>query len=109
MTDDWPTPKWLMQYFKNFYDPCPLNGTDGLIKPWGSPSFINPPFSKISEFVEFSLLQPKPQVWFVPFRPDTAWFQKLIENGGQACYFTNRLYRGSNFASCLIFVDDEDW
>ena len=49
-SDNWATPEALYSELNkkyNFdYDPCPLNGTDGLTKEWGKRNFVNPPYSR---------------------------------------------------------------
>ena len=48
--DNWATPpdvyKALDDEFHFDYDPCPLNGTDGLVSDWGKSNYINPPYSR---------------------------------------------------------------
>jgi hypothetical protein len=41
-SDNWATPK----EFNFDFDPCPLNGKDGLILDWGQSNYINPPYSR---------------------------------------------------------------
>jgi len=49
-SDNWATPKSLYdelnQEFNFDFDPCPLNGKDGLLIEWGLRNFINPPYSR---------------------------------------------------------------
>ena len=49
-SDNWATPKAfydeLDAEFHFDYDPCPLNGTEGLVGEWGQRNFINPPYSR---------------------------------------------------------------
>jgi hypothetical protein len=60
MNDDWKTPKWLMEFFKDYYDPCPVNPTfDGLKIDWKSPSFVNPPYSNVLEWVKKAIEESK--------------------------------------------------
>jgi len=33
--DDWRTESWLLDYFRDWDDPCPNEGTDGLLREWG--------------------------------------------------------------------------
>jgi hypothetical protein len=37
------------------FDPCPINGTDGLIISWKDINFVNPPYSLLKEFVQKAL------------------------------------------------------
>lgn len=46
--DSYATPKWLMQLFRDYDDPCPLNRNpsyNGLNKEWGAETYVNPPYS----------------------------------------------------------------
>jgi phage N-6-adenine-methyltransferase len=49
-SDNWATPKAfydeLNDEFHFDYDPCPINGTEGLNSEWGQRNFINPPYSR---------------------------------------------------------------
>jgi len=54
--DDWATPKEfydkLNKEFSFDFDPCPLfSEFDGLSIDWGKSNFVNPPYSKLREFV----------------------------------------------------------
>ena len=56
ITDDWCTPKELydsLNYEFNFdFDPCPYHSTfNGLEVEWGKRCFVNPPYSKVKEFL----------------------------------------------------------
>lgn len=55
-SDDWATPKSLYSYLIDklkWFDPCPLNSKfDGLKIEWQQKNFVNPPFSKIKEFIK---------------------------------------------------------
>jgi hypothetical protein len=49
MNDNYATPKWLMDIFKDWYDPCTLSKgefrmQDGL-GDWQDRTFVNPPYS----------------------------------------------------------------
>ena len=58
-TDKWGTPpalyKTLDDEFHFNYDPCPLDwkegDPDGLTTDWGSSTFVNPPYSKVSKWI----------------------------------------------------------
>lgn len=115
-SDDWATPKWLYDYFlnKGFVDPCPLHcERDALRDEWlHDRYFINPPFSKIADFVD-KVLDYANWATFVlllPVRSDTRWFRKLADFGFSFLFFTKRLQFGGSkqyapFPSCLAYCN----
>ena len=55
-TDNWQTPPELYaeldKEFNFNFDPCPLNATvDALTIDWDKRCFVNPPYSKVKEFL----------------------------------------------------------
>lgn len=61
-SDNWATPKIIYKKYmmENYYDPCPLNSEfDGLICEWKEKNFVNPPYSRIKEFVHKSIIEHK--------------------------------------------------
>ena len=116
MNDDVATPDWIMNHFKNHYDPCPYknNNPVGLIENWESPSYVNPPYSKPLKWVEKAILESKKGVDVVMLLrvdPSTKWYKLLIENKAHICYFNERVkFKGyenksSNFATMLAFLE----
>lgn len=114
-SDDWSTPEWLYSVFMKagFVDPCPLNCEDDAFSLWWSGDlFINPPYSGVSEWVDFGISHLRHDkfrsVWFlVPARTDTKWFRKVIDFGSDVVFITGRLKFGLSdnpapFPSCLI-------
>lgn len=59
-TDKWATPKDLYEKlddeFKFNFDPCPIDwkptDPDGLIIPWGTSTFCNPPYSEVAKWIK---------------------------------------------------------
>lgn len=52
MTDNWETPGWLMELFKDWFDPCPINADfDGLDCGWQDKTYVNPPYSSPLKWV----------------------------------------------------------
>jgi hypothetical protein len=48
LSDNYNTPKWIMDLFENWFDPCPLNPNpqiDGLNIEWRDKTYVNPPYS----------------------------------------------------------------
>ena len=54
-TDDWRTPSKIYKKFMNlgYFDPCPYQANfDGLKIEWKERNFVNPPYSKLREWVK---------------------------------------------------------
>lgn len=86
-SDDWETPKNLLYTLQSkygvMYDPCPVSfEKDALKEDWETKNFINPPYSKIKEFVKKGTeeLQKRAclNVWLLPARTDTKWFHEYF-------------------------------
>jgi len=88
-TDNWQTPKdfydELNEEFKFDFDPCPMNPKfDGLKIAWGKRNFINPPYSKIKQFLqkakyELEIDSTVELCVFLTFaNTDTSWFHDLV-------------------------------
>ena len=96
-SDNWETPKELYNYFmkKGYYDPCPLNSKeDGLKKDWDRYNFVNPPYSKLLDWVNKSIEEVKKGtrvIMLIPARTDTKAFRKLYDNGARFVFITGRL------------------
>ena len=115
-SDKWETPKWLMEHFKEHYDPCPSEPNfDGLKVSWGTPSFVNPPYSNPLPWVKKAIEETKKGVAVIMLLrvdPSTQWYRLLVEAGAHFCYFNERLkfndVKGSsNFASMLVFLTNK--
>lgn len=90
-TDDWQTPpeiyKELDEEFDFDFDPCPLNPIkDGLKIDWGKRNFVNPPYSKVKQFLIKAEHEIKKEwgadlcVFLVFANTDTKWFHEHIYN-----------------------------
>ncbi len=97
--DNWATPKWVMEIFKDWYDPCPLNPTpkvDGLrrIMEWEDKTFVNPPYSNPLPWVEKAIEESKKGktiVMLLNVDTSTKWFAKLNEANAHFLWFAERL------------------
>ena len=111
-SDNWSTPYRLYNFYKlnNYFDPCPLNSKfDGLEIEWKQQNFVNPPYSKIKEFVDKCIEEHKKGkevILLIPARTDTLYFRKLVDYGSIITFITGRLhFNNSNsapFPSCLV-------
>jgi site-specific DNA-methyltransferase (adenine-specific) len=110
-SDDYITPKWLIdevsQYYELVLDACttednPLNlpkyyteKEDGLKKPWKTWTWCNPPYSQAGLWVEKAFKEWKKghrSILLLPARTDTKWFHKWIyDNGPQYRFLKGRL------------------
>lgn len=95
---------------QGYFDPCPLNSDfDGLKIDWKEKNFVNPPYSKIKEFVDKAIIEnqkDKKVILLIPARTDTKYFRKLVDYGCEIFFVTGRLhFNDSNsapFPSCYI-------
>ena len=112
--DNWQTPDWIIQHFKNHFDPCPTNPDfDGLNIDWKNPSFVNPPYSNPLEWIKKAIEETKKGVDVIMLlRVDTStkWYKLLMEENPHIAFFNERIkFKGSkgspNFCSMLIFLE----
>lgn len=113
-SDNWRTPKVIYEYYMKlgFYDPCPYESEfDGLQIEWKEKNFVNPPYSRISEFVDKCIIEHKKGhlvYLLIPARTDTKYFRKLVDYGVDITFITGRLHfnesNSAPFPSCIIFL-----
>lgn len=120
-SDEWATPKdfydKLNAEFNFNDDPCPIGGTDGLTRDWGSRVFVNPPYSNIKGFVEKALqeLQKNTElaVFLIPSRTDTKLFHEVLVPRAEIRFIKGRLKFGGSknsapFPSLLAIFRRQD-
>ena len=117
-SDNWCTPEVLYNIYieKGYFDPCPLNSNfNGLEINWKKLNFVNPPYSKIKNFVNKGIEEHKKGnkiVFLIPARTDTKYFRKLVDYGCNITFITGRLhFNNSNsapFPSCLIELTNKE-
>jgi len=96
-TDNWATPKWLMELFGDWFDPCPLNNNpevNGLELEWKDKTYINPPYSSPLKWVEKAIEESKKGktiVMLLKVDTSTKWFAKLYENKAHILFLNGRL------------------
>jgi len=92
-TDHAPTPKWLMEIFKAFFDPCPsVAAFDGLNVGWAKKNYCNPPYSVKIPWIKKAIqesLKGNLTVMLLPVDTSAAWFHDLIMPN-----FSIHLFRG---------------
>lgn len=111
-SDDWKTPIKLYELYmkNNYFDPCPYRSNfNGLVIDWKNKNFVNPPYSKIKDFVNKSIIEHKKGkevILLIPARTDTIYFRKLVNYGCNINFVTGRLHFNNEgsapFPSCLI-------
>lgn len=114
-SDEWYTPEELYQQldkeFRFVDDPCPIGGNvNGLMREWGSPCFVNPPYSDIGAWMEKALLEHgggKTIVLLVPSRTDTGWWHNFAMKATEIRFVRKRLRfggakRGAPFPSAIV-------
>ena len=117
-SDNWRTPKVIYKRYidKGYFDPCPYESDfDGLSIEWGKTNFVNPPYSKIKDFVDKAIKEHKKGkdvVLLIPARTDTKYFKKLVDYGVDITFVTGRLhFNDSNsapFPSCYIRLNGKE-
>lgn len=114
-TDEWSTPKdvydALDSEFKFTDDPCPMGGVwDGLYRPWISPAFCNPPYSRISHWAKKAYEEWQrgiTSVLLIPSRTDTRWWHDYVMKATEIRFIKGRLRFGdaknaAPFPSCIV-------
>ena len=102
---DWATPKAvydeLDREFRFNDDPCPLYGVfgeDGLNRPWGTSTFVNPPYGReIGRWTEKARHEAdlgKTVVLLVPSRTDTIWWHRDVMRADEIRFVKGRLKFG---------------
>lgn len=101
-SDNWSTPVEIYDYYINklkYYDPCPLNSNIDLMKYVNKDLYINPPYSNISNWIDFAIENKKRYnkevVLLIPSRTDTKYFHKLLEFGIEIEFIKGRLKFGN--------------
>jgi len=103
--DNWETPEWIMEMFKEWFDPCPLNDNpayDGLKFNWKDKTYVNPPYSNPLPWVEKAIEESKKGktiVMLLNVDTSTKWFAKLNEAGAHVLWFAERLKFSESNAS----------
>ncbi len=100
-TDNWQTPPELYNELnKEFdfdFDPCPLKPTfDGLNIDWKKRCYVNPPYSKIKEFLikaheEINKGNTDIVVFLTFSNTDTKWFHDYVYNQSEIRFLKGRL------------------
>lgn len=100
-TDNWRTPRDLYSdladEFNFTFDPCPFKANfDGLKCDWGKRCFVNPPYSKVKEFLikaweEIHNGNTDIAIFLTFANTDTAWFHDFIYGKAEIRFIRGRL------------------
>jgi site-specific DNA-methyltransferase (adenine-specific) len=130
-TDEWETPRWLFdrlnEEFRFNLDPCastkiakcPTYYTkelDGLNRNWFGSVFVNPPHSRLKEWVrkaQEELKRCDRVVMLLPARTDTKWFHEIVlKSASEIRFIKGRLRFGNSkntapFPSMVVVFDEK--
>jgi site-specific DNA-methyltransferase (adenine-specific) len=138
-TDDWETPDWLFDLLNKEFgfqvdaaantvnNKCGMYFSDALSHQWflhksstmvrddlplliTGPFWLNPPYSKVGEFIKKAYeesLKGATVVCLIPSRTDTKWWHKYVMKADEIRFIKGRLkFSGSNnsapFPSCIV-------
>ncbi|MCK5138343.1 MAG: hypothetical protein KAQ85_00740 [Thermodesulfovibrionia bacterium] len=115
MTDNYATPSWLMDVFKGWFDPCPLNEywhrhNNGLELEWKRKTYVNPPYSKPLPWVIKAIKEMnKNKLIVMLLRADSSTkYYQLCNQHGEILLFARRIkFSGKTpyFASMLVIFN----
>ena len=127
-TDFWNSPKWILDMFSTYHDPCPENHKiDAFSYDWceyHDQVFVNPPYSNPKRWVKYAINQHKiyPNstiVLLMRHDSSTEWYRMLHEYGAHFLLCGSRLKfrpqtkiqdyaKPANFASVLIVLSKSE-
>lgn len=99
--DNFKTDDWLMELFRGWYDPCPLDPNytiDGLAMDWIGHVFVNPPYSKPLPWVKKAIEESKNGcviALLLKHDSSTEWYRLLHEAGWHMMMINGRLKHGT--------------
>lgn len=114
ITDDWKTPLSLYNKLNEEFnfndDPCPIGGTGGLDRDWGTRVFVNPPYSELRIWCKKAYeesLKGKIVVMLIPSRTDTIAWHEYCMKAKEIRFIKGRLKFGNSknsapFPSAII-------
>lgn len=113
-SDDWKTPSEIYRHFieKGYFDPCPYKSDfNGLEIDWKSRNFVNPPYSRLKDWIIKAIDESKKSrevVLLIPSRTDTKGFEMLFDYGCKFIFIIGRLrfndYSPAPFPSVLVYL-----
>jgi len=99
LTDHAPSPKWLLDFFNDCFDPCPsVPEFNGLEIPWGKKNYVNPPYSTKIPWIKKAIIESdngNKSFMLLPVDTSTKWFWDLIVPYFIVFFFTRRIELGN--------------
>lgn len=94
ISDDWCTPPEILAELGKFNDdPCPVGGTDGLIRVWKGRVFLNPPYGPQTGIWLKRLVEHGNGIALIYARTETKmFFQQVWEKATAVLFIAGRLY-----------------
>jgi len=98
-TDHAPSPKWLLDFFIDCFDPCPsVPAFNGLLIPWNKKNYVNPPYSTKIVWILKAIHEAhkgNKSFMLLPVDTSTKWFWDIIIPFFHVYFFTRRLELGN--------------
>ena len=111
MSDEWYTPGEVLRFFDGWDDPCLPGRDDGLLRPWGDRTFVNPPYSRPMPWIQKAIIearQGKRIVLLLKHDSSTEWWRKLHEAGAHFFAYIGRMHFSGGgpapFPSVLVML-----
>ena len=115
--DNYATDSWIMEIFKDWFDPCTLSKGDlrefdGLGSSWKDRTYVNPPYSNPLPWVRQAIKENKKGkliVLLLKMDTSTKWFKELQEAGARFLWINGRLKfntgKAASFPSMLAVLE----
>jgi len=99
LTDHAPSPKWILDIFQDYFDPCPsAPAFNGLKIPWTKKNYVNPPYSTKIPWIKKAIIESdngNKSFMLLPVDTSTKWFWDLITPYFLVHFFTRRIELGN--------------
>ena len=119
-SDSRATPEWVKEFFKGWFDPCPLNYNpeiDGLAIEWKDKTFVNPPYSQVKKWVFKAIEENKKGkriTLLIRYDLSTSYWKELLQLNPHILFFGERLRfinpdgtsYASPFPSVLVILEN---
>jgi len=93
-SDEWFTPRTMLAFFEGWDDPCQPGKQDGLLRPWGDRTYVNPPYSRPLPWIQKAIIeaqQGKRVVMLLRHDSSTEWWRMLHEAGAHFFAYIGRM------------------